>query len=229
MQASADLGIRQAFGDEPNHVQLLSAQLRLLRAARIDQHRRSARIDGDLTRQHPFDRTMEIEIVRVGDEKAARPGAEFSFDSSLIAVRRENDDRGFRFSPSIARQASAPEPSESPESSSTTSGWCSPAAAIASAAVLASATTVTPLAASSAQMPRRTIRLAWTTRTRVAIARMVDPPCRGEPRPATRGLPVWRLSTHRETHGEGEVSLRSAGMHGARRSGGSPGLRRGVW
>ena len=94
-----------------------------------------------------------------------------SAESTMTAVP------GCRFR--IAAQTSAPEPSGSLESSSTTSGRCSTAVATASVPLSASATTLAPLATSSAQIPRRTIRFGSTTRTRVAIPVMVDPPHRG--------------------------------------------------
>ena len=134
-----------------------------------------------------------------------------SAESTMTAVP------GCRFR--IAAQTSAPEPSGSLESSSTTSGRCSTAVATASVPLSASATTLAPLATSSAQIPRRTIRFGSTTRTRAAIPVMVDPPHRGDGRPATRGLPTDRWKGHREAHGEGAVSLRATGVCRARWSG----------
>src|SRR5580765_8942980 len=98
VQALADLRIRQTLGDEPNNAQLLAAQLRFLRSARIDQHGRSAWIDDAFACKHPLDRSPQIEVLRISDEEAARTGVERRFDSSFVSLRREHDDRGSRLS-----------------------------------------------------------------------------------------------------------------------------------
>src|SRR4029079_16276136 len=98
VQALADLRIRQTLGDESNNAQLLATQLRFLSSARIDQDGRGAWIDHAFACKHPLDRSAQIEVIRISDEEAARTGVECRFHSSLVALRREQDDCGPRLS-----------------------------------------------------------------------------------------------------------------------------------
>src|SRR3954451_3549983 len=93
VQALADLRIRQTLGNEPNDAQLLATQLRFLRSTRIDQQGRSAWIDHAFACKHALDRSPQIEVLVIRDKEAARAGVERRFDSSLVALGREGDDR----------------------------------------------------------------------------------------------------------------------------------------